>query len=290
VRQGRVGGVVGGFAGRRRPAAGRSPTKPPAGSLDISCEIATLTDGDPPVARTRNDSVTCAIDAPTARTPLGGSNLTMAALPTRPIVRPAEASLSSPRKPCPNGTICRRRFAPRGANRPGPCIGLSRTHYLNHATRGSHTLTWEMDEMSGILKGRLPLVTLIGTLLSLWRQLPIAELLDVPDLRDKDAARKWLLKVCEAAGILAEKTTLTTDDKVVAFLARTIADPVLFDPFHALIVRLLGADPDLPCTIEDMPTALAAEADAAGINPLTIIAIVTTVLDLLRGFGLIKRS
>lgn len=144
--------------------------------------------------------------------------------------------------------------------------------------------------MSGILKGRLPLVTLIGTLLSLWRQLPIAELLDVPDLRDKDAARKWLLKVCEAAGILAEKTTLTTDDKVVAFLARTIADPVLFDPFHALIVRLLGADPDLPCTIEDMPTALAAEADAAGINPLTIIAIVTTVLDLLRGFGLIKRS
>lgn len=144
--------------------------------------------------------------------------------------------------------------------------------------------------MSGILKGRLPLVALMGALLSLWRQLPIAEVLDVPDLKDKDAARKWLLAVCEAAGILAEKTTLRTDDQVVAFLARTIADPVLFDPFHALIVRLLDTDPDLPCAAEDVPEALAAQAEAAAIDPLTIIAIVKTVLELLRGFGLIKRS
>ena len=144
--------------------------------------------------------------------------------------------------------------------------------------------------MSGILTRRFPFMALMAALISLWRQLPIAEVLDVPDLTDRDAARKWLLKVCEAAGILAEKTRLRTDDQVVAFLARTIADPVLFDPFHALIVRLLDTDLDLPCAAEDLSEALAAEADAAGINPLTIIAIVTTVLDLLRGFGLIKRS
>ena len=143
--------------------------------------------------------------------------------------------------------------------------------------------------MSGILKGRLPFVALVAALMSLWRQLPVAEVLDVPDLRDKDATRKWLLAVCEAAGILAEKTRLKTDDQVVAFLARTIADPVLFDPFHALIVRLLDTDLDLPCMV-DLPDGLAAEAEAAAINPLTIITIVKTVLDLLRGFGLIKRS
>ena len=144
--------------------------------------------------------------------------------------------------------------------------------------------------MSGILTRRFPFMALVGALMSLWRKLPIAEVLDVPDLTDRGAARKWLLKVCEAAGVLAAKTTLRTDDQVVAFLARTIADPVLFDPFHALIVRLLGTDPDLPCAAEDLPEALAAEADAAAINPLTIMAIVKTVLDLLRGFGLIKRS
>ena len=144
--------------------------------------------------------------------------------------------------------------------------------------------------MSGILTRRIPFMELVGALMSLWRQLPIAEVLDVPDLTDKDDTRKWLLKVCEAAGVLAAKTTLRTDDQVVAFLARTIADPVLFDPFHALIVRLLDTDPDLPCVAEDLPEALAVEAEAAAINPLMIIEIVKTVLDLLRGFGLIKRS
>lgn len=143
--------------------------------------------------------------------------------------------------------------------------------------------------MSGVLRARLPLVALMGALLSLWRQLPVAEVLDVPDLRDKDATRKWLLAVCEAAGILAAKTTLKTDDKIVCFLARAINNETLFDSLHGLIVHLLGADPDLPCMV-DLPEALAAEADAAAINPLTIITIVKTVLDLLRGFGLIKRS
>lgn len=144
--------------------------------------------------------------------------------------------------------------------------------------------------MSGVLMGRFPFVALMGTLLSLWRQLPVADVLDVPDLTDKDAARKWLLKVCEAAGILAAKTTLRTDDQVVAFLARTVADAELFDPLHALIVRLLDAESGAPCAAEDVPKELAAQAEAAAINPLTIITIVKTVLDLLRGFGLIKRS
>jgi hypothetical protein len=133
-------------------------------------------------------------------------------------------------------------------------------------------------------------MALVGALMSLWRQLPIAEVLDVPDLTDRDAARKWLLKVCEAAGILAEKTRLKTDDKIVCFLARAINNETLFDSLHGLIVHLLGADPDLPCAAEDLPEALAVEAEAAAINPLTIITIVKTVLDLLRGFGLIKRS
>ena len=144
--------------------------------------------------------------------------------------------------------------------------------------------------MSGILTRRLPFVALVAALMSLWRQLPVAEVFDVPDLRDKDATRKWLLAVCEAAGILAEKTRLKTDDKIVCFLARAINNETLFDSLHGLIVHLLGADPDLPCAAEDVPAALAADAEAAAIDPLTIIAIVKTVLDLLRGFGLIKRS
>ena len=113
---------------------------------------------------------------------------------------------------------------------------------------------------------------------------------DLPDFGDKEATRAWLLKLCDIAGLLTERTPAPADDAVLAFLERSIGDPVLFDPFHALVVRLLDSDPDLPCAAEDVPAALAAEAEAAAIDPLTIIAIVKTVLDLLRGFGLIKRS
>lgn len=144
--------------------------------------------------------------------------------------------------------------------------------------------------MSGILQGRFGLVRVGLALVAILREMQIAAILDVPDLKDRDAARKWLLKVCEAAGVLAAKTTLRTDDQVVAFFSRTIADAELFDPLHGLIVRLLDADSGAPCAAEDVPEALAAEAEAAAINPLTIITIVKTVLDLLREFGLIKRS
>lgn len=113
---------------------------------------------------------------------------------------------------------------------------------------------------------------------------------DLPDFGDKEAVRAWLLKLCDVAKLLTDRTPTPADDAVLAFLERSIAEPKLFDPFHALVVRLLDSDPDLPCAAEDVPAALAAEAEAAAIDPLTIIAIVKTVLDLLRGFGLIKRS
>lgn len=150
----------------------------------------------------------------------------------------------------------------------------------------------------GFLNVYARVVSFLLVAAEVFRQMKLGGLLAVPDLRDKEATRRWLLLACDVAAMLATKTTLKTDDKVVAFLGRTIADSRLFDPFHELVVKLLGRGDGDGDTLKvgdkvgdvEIPQPLAAEAEKAGINPVVILSVITTVLDLLRSFGLIKRS
>ena len=103
---------------------------------------------------------------------------------------------------------------------------------------------------------------------------------DLPDFGDKEAVRAWLLKLCEIAGMLTERTPTPADDAVLAFLERSIANPALFDPIYELLTAMLTAPPEAAaCTA---PPTLAAEAKAAGIDPMTILAIVEAVVGLIK--------
>ena len=103
---------------------------------------------------------------------------------------------------------------------------------------------------------------------------------DLPDFGDKEATRQWLLKLCEIAGLLTERTPTPADDAVLAFLVRSISNPALFDPIYELLTALLTAPPETVACMA--PPALAAEAKAAGIDPLTILAIVEAVAALVK--------
>jgi len=106
---------------------------------------------------------------------------------------------------------------------------------------------------------------------------------DLPDFGDKEATRAWLLKLCEIAGLLAERTPTPADDAVLAFLERSIGNPALFDPIYSLLLALLGTPDEAGNEYRVFtPPALTAEANKAGIDPLTILAIVEAVAALIR--------
>ncbi|MGE4340690.1 MAG: hypothetical protein AB7E55_32775 [Pigmentiphaga sp.] len=102
----------------------------------------------------------------------------------------------------------------------------------------------------------------------------------IPDFGDKEATRAWLLNLCDIAGLLTERTPTPADDAVLAFLKRSVADPKLFDPIFDLLTNLLAAEPGAPTCAA--PPELAAAAEAAAIDPLTIIAIVEAVAALIK--------
>ena len=102
----------------------------------------------------------------------------------------------------------------------------------------------------------------------------------IPDFGDKEAVQAWLLKLCEIAGLLVERTTTPADDAVLAFLERSIGNPALFDPIYDLLTALLAGAGESQKV--GLTPALAGEAEKAGIDPLTILAIVEAVASLIK--------
>jgi len=106
---------------------------------------------------------------------------------------------------------------------------------------------------------------------------------DLPNFGDKEATRAWLLKLCEIAGLLVERTPTEADDAVLAFLERSIGNDDLFDPIYRLLLAVLSTDETLTASEAETATQpLAAEAEKAGIDPLTILAVVEAVVGLIK--------
>jgi hypothetical protein len=103
---------------------------------------------------------------------------------------------------------------------------------------------------------------------------------DLPDFGDKAAVQTWLLTLCDIAKLLTERTPTPADDAVLAFLERSIANPALFDPIYELLMALLTAPPETVACMT--PPTLAAEAKAAGIDPVTILAIIEAVAAIIK--------
>lgn len=102
----------------------------------------------------------------------------------------------------------------------------------------------------------------------------------IPDFGDKEATQAWLLKLCEIASLLTERTPTPADDAVLAFLERSIGNPALFDPIYDLLTALLACDGDSQKV--GLTPMLAGEAEKAGIDPLTILAVVEAVVGLIK--------
>ena len=105
-------------------------------------------------------------------------------------------------------------------------------------------------------------------------------IVDLPDFGYKAATQAWLLKLCEIAGLLVERTPTPADDAVLAFLERSIGNPALFDPIYDLLTALLAGDGESQKV--GLSPMLAGEAEKAGIDPLTILAIVEAVASLIK--------
>ena len=110
---------------------------------------------------------------------------------------------------------------------------------------------------------------------------------NLPDFTNKEATREWLISLLGIAQSLTDRTPNEADDRVVEFLVRSVANEKLFDPIYDLLVALLDRD-DInlgaseAATEPAAPGTLAAEAKAAGIDPLTILAIVEAVATLVK--------
>lgn len=98
---------------------------------------------------------------------------------------------------------------------------------------------------------------------------------------DEQAAREWLLDLADLLERLADLTDTQLDDQIVSGFAAAIGNELIWHWVWKLIGGLLEDEPKVMSAMDD-DTALA--ADQAGVNPATIIAIITAVVELIKLF------
>lgn len=139
----------------------------------------------------------------------------------------------------------------------------------------------------------------IWKLLVFLRQINFAALIHVPDLRDAEATRRWLIECCDALATLVSHTKTTVDDAVVNSLRLVLAKPDAWASLHALLVEVLSlaeaddqtllgdaADPNVGVLAAQhaSPDRVRSVAARTGFSPAAIIAIVQLAVMLVRFF------
>ena len=133
----------------------------------------------------------------------------------------------------------------------------------------------------------------------LWRFASrIAGLWPLPAFKDERALRQHLLLAAATAQDIAAETPIKTDDVVTGAIYKLIANDDAWELGYRLVslvlVRddggdtLVGACADIEATAGQLSEALAMAGDDANsvamIDPASLIAIITTVVNLLRWF------
>ena len=98
----------------------------------------------------------------------------------------------------------------------------------------------------------------------------------IPNFSDKDAVKRWLLKVL---GI-----SILMDDRMVDFLKQSIDSSERFDSLYRLLLVALSINRALTAEEEAALAVrpLEAEAKAAGIDPLDVLAVVQAIAKLVK--------
>lgn len=92
-------------------------------------------------------------------------------------------------------------------------------------------------------------------------------------------ARVWIRQIVEVVKQGATLTDFTIDDQAAEMVLRAIDNDLLWGWVWKIVGGLLDGQPDV--VGDDLPLL---QADAAAINPLTVIAIIKAIVELWKSF------
>ena len=107
-----------------------------------------------------------------------------------------------------------------------------------------------------------------------------APLVIPPDVDDEPALRAWVASLLEPIAELADLTDTCLDDEVVDVLAAIVDQDEVWAPVYVLIKHFVPDDVD----DNKVGGAIQAAGDLKAIDPLTILAIVKFVAEIIRMF------
>ncbi len=110
-------------------------------------------------------------------------------------------------------------------------------------------------------------------ILDFWRE--HGDVLDLPDLSDEEDFRQWCRELISLGDALADMTPTNLDDKACETLLKIVENDEAFTAFHAILSALLSKEMLVGSIDND---ATRDYAEKVGVDPFTIIAIITTVV------------
>jgi hypothetical protein len=134
---------------------------------------------------------------------------------------------------------------------------------------------------AGFEKGdAMPQRMKILDLIALIKKLsPLLPLLDMPNWRDAEAVRVWAVKLLQALDGYAAMTETEFDDRLVDFGQAVTGDAQTWAMLYGLLLDLVADEAGATCNDDSRVPLL---AEKVGIDPLTIIALINTILDLIK--------
>lgn len=103
----------------------------------------------------------------------------------------------------------------------------------------------------------------------------------LPDWSDAEGVRQFVLKILGYLADLAASTATTVDDAILAAVGKFAESPEAWASLHKLILDFVSNYDGAVIPGEDHPAVLAL-ADDTKIDPVTIVAIITAVIELLK--------
>lgn len=114
------------------------------------------------------------------------------------------------------------------------------------------------------------------------RNIDLDRIVDLPDVADSHDMRAWCQAVSGACGDVAPLTPTELDDDLVAALDSILANDEAWAALHGLVASWFASDEHVVYGSPQSQPQVRAVATAAGIDPLTVIAIVQTIIQLVQ--------
>ncbi len=142
--------------------------------------------------------------------------------------------------------------------------------------------------VEGILDGLWDKLELLK-IFALLRDIDIKEIMDIPStIKDGEAVCKWVRAVLNALEVGAKMTPISADDEAILVLQAALRDNETWAAFHSMLIsQFLAEEHILVGNSDGLEAAkVTAVAEAfgkkVGIDPASIIAIVTAIIQLIK--------